>query len=270
MSARWRENEADLENLGGREAPDTEALEMFAQKRAEDIIQSFMEAVEPEMSGCNEEQEKFAEELVSAVMAVALREVCVDGFQCLRTAEEKLDEVQAEKLDGSGRGGGFVNMDMGTDTVLQTSSDLRLYRSGLPVMWSLDYPDAPPTTPLLPELQRSRRSFARQLKGGLAKVFLPSPPPTTPKEDKDVVVNPRLALMEHLIHSLSAGDLTRDCLDAGAKMEVFAEALSSDIIDWVSRGGEKIEDDHDLHLLAQRLAETIISSSIHEAEMIRI
>lgn len=53
--------------------------------------------------------------------------------------------------------------------------------TGLPSKGSLDYPDAPPTTPLLPEMIRSHGSFHRKLKGSLAKEFLPSPPPPTPK-----------------------------------------------------------------------------------------
>uniref|UniRef100_A0A3Q1IJ09 Uncharacterized protein n=1 Tax=Anabas testudineus TaxID=64144 RepID=A0A3Q1IJ09_ANATE len=49
----------------------------------------------------------------------------------------------------------------------QSSKDTQPYhpplsQSGLPVVGSLDYPDAPPTTPLLPELERSRHSFARK------------------------------------------------------------------------------------------------------------
>ncbi|KAK5848219.1 hypothetical protein PBY51_005852 [Eleginops maclovinus] len=142
-----------------------------------------------------------------------------------------------------------------------------LSQSGLPVVGSLDYPDAPPTTPLLPELERNRQSFDRKLKGGLANVFLPSPPPTTPKF-KDSDPN-EVELMEHLMHSLSTEDLAREYLAAGAQhgaeMEAFAEALSCGIIDWML-SGEKMADDNDLHVLAQQLAETIITSSLDEAK----
>lgn len=48
---------------------------------------------------------------------------------------------------------------------------------------SLDYPDAPPSTPLFPGVTQSRASFCRKLKGGLAKEFLPSPPPPTPNKN---------------------------------------------------------------------------------------
>ncbi|CAB1434340.1 unnamed protein product [Pleuronectes platessa] len=143
-----------------------------------------------------------------------------------------------------------------------------LSQSGLPIMGSLDYPDAPPTTPLLPELERSRDSFARKLKGGLAKVFLPSPPPSTPRETGDDV-DPRVELMEHLMHSLSTQDLMRDRFEAGAKMEAFAEALSCRVMDWVfrARSSQQTADDGDLHRLAQRLADTIMASSLEEAVM---
>uniref|UniRef100_W5NAH9 Uncharacterized protein n=1 Tax=Lepisosteus oculatus TaxID=7918 RepID=W5NAH9_LEPOC len=47
---------------------------------------------------------------------------------------------------------------------------------------SIDYPDAPPPTPLVPKKAKNRSSFSRKLKGGLAKEFLPSPPPPTPKD----------------------------------------------------------------------------------------
>nr|XP_005992949.2 PREDICTED: A-kinase anchor protein 4 [Latimeria chalumnae] len=47
---------------------------------------------------------------------------------------------------------------------------------------SVDYPEAPPPTPLEPTKGKRHSSFTRKLKGGLAKEFLPSPPPPTPKE----------------------------------------------------------------------------------------
>ncbi|XP_066570944.1 uncharacterized protein LOC136759802 [Amia ocellicauda] len=57
-----------------------------------------------------------------------------------------------------------------------------LTQTGLPSKGSIDYPDAPPPTPLVPDIGKSRDSFTRKLKGGLAKEFLPSPPPPTPKD----------------------------------------------------------------------------------------
>ncbi|KAK1163237.1 hypothetical protein AOXY_G16649 [Acipenser oxyrinchus oxyrinchus] len=74
---------------------------------------------------------------------------------------------------------------------------------------SLDYPDAPPPTPLVPEKGKSRSSFSRKLKGGLAKEFLPSPPPPTPKEDstssprKEQDTGDKAEFMAKLMRSLS-------------------------------------------------------------------
>lgn len=254
------------------------ALEKFAHNMADNIIQSFLgqtEMVESELkrrsSSFNNDRETLAEELASAVIEVALREVCrdrsvedhVEGFQSARSAEVKMDSRQHE----SGRD---------TDTSRNTQpSNPPLSQSGLPILGSLDYPDAPPTTPLLPELERSRSSFARKLKGGLAKEFLPSPPPSTPKEDVSGAPNddPRVALMEHLMHSLSTNDMSKEYLEGGTQhgtvTEAFAESLSYDIVDWVLHAQSReqmVDDGSDLHLLAHQLAETIITSSIDEAK----
>ncbi|CAK6976635.1 uncharacterized protein si:dkey-171c9.3 [Scomber scombrus] len=256
------------------------ALDKFAHNMADNIIQSFMgqiEMVESELkcrsSSFNQDRETLAEELASAVIEVALREVCkeqntedhVEGFQSARSVEVKMDGGQAENL----------NMDSSRHT---KPCNPPLSQSGLPLLGSLDYPDAPPTTPLLPELERSRHSFARKLKGGLANEFLPSPPPPTPKDREDgsgaPIDDPRVALMEHLMSSLSTNDMSREYLEVGPQhgtmMEAFAESLSSDIIDWVlhAKSREQMVDASDLHLLAHQLAETIITSSIDEAKML--
>ncbi|XP_045921646.1 uncharacterized protein si:dkey-171c9.3 isoform X2 [Micropterus dolomieu] len=280
------ENDGISEGLK-RSHQNNEVLEKFAQNITENIIQSFisqMEMVEPEVdcvvSGFNQNQEMLAEELASAVIEVALREVCnsqnmedhLEGFQSSRPF---MNDSESE-ID-------FLGMDSETEPgkETQTSKDTQpcyppLSQSGLPVMGSLDYPDAPPTTPLLPELERSRNSFARKLKGGLAKVFLPSPPPPTPKDEDphsdSAITDPRVELMEHLMHSLPTDDLARDSLEVGThhgdNMEAFAEALSCDILDWVLSGRNKRQiPDSNLHLLAHQLAETIITSSLDEAKI---
>ncbi|XP_041051187.1 uncharacterized protein LOC121281964 isoform X2 [Carcharodon carcharias] len=81
---------------------------------------------------------------------------------------------------------------------------------GLTKKGSLDYPDAPPPTPLRPQLGGSQRSFTRKLKGGLAKEFLPSPPPPTPKEtinfclsEENQDTEEKAEFMRKLIRSLS-------------------------------------------------------------------
>lgn len=232
---------------------------------SKNIIQSFMSQTgEPEKERrASRDQEVLAEELASAVVEVALREACrgqnADGHLSQRSA--------GVKLDGE--------TDPGKE--IQTPKDTSSYQSGLPAVGSLDYPNAPPTSPLLPELQRSRSSFARKLKGGLATVFLPSPPPPTPKDKEDgaaAAADPQVELIEHLMHSLSTDGVARDGFEVrphhGAKLEAFAEALSRDVIGWVLSDGnrEQIAANGDLHLLAHRLVETIITSSLHEARLL--
>ncbi|KAK9525005.1 hypothetical protein VZT92_017358 [Zoarces viviparus] len=269
-------------------------LEEFAQNMSENIIQSFksqMETLEPEVdrraSSFNQNLEMFAEELASAVIEVALREVFssqniaghLEGSQS--SAGVEMDGGQAKHLPFMDEfySGRSTEMNPGKET--QTSKDTQhcrpsLSQPGLPILGSLDYPDAPPTTPLLPELERSRHSFARKLKGGLANVYLPSTPPPTPKDEEDeedgAAGDPQVELMEHLMRSLSTDDLARDYLEVGsrrgAKMEAYAEALSCHIIDFALSDNcrQQIADDRDLHLLAHHLAETIITSSLDEAK----
>lgn len=273
-------------------------LEKFAQNMTENIMSiiSQVEMMEQEVDRFNENQEKLAEGLASAVMEDALREVCggqtienhAEGFQSSRSIGVKMDGAQLTNLpftDQSESERDFLDtdaeMDPGKEN--QISGDIQpchapLPQSGLPVLGSLDYPDPPPTTPLLPELERSRSSFARKLKGGLAKVFLPSPPPPTPKDEKDAsdgaANDPRVELMEHLMQSLPTDDLKGDYFEVGlhheTKMEAFAEALSFDIIGRVlsAKNREQLADDSNLHQLANQLAETIISSSLDEAKML--
>lgn len=287
--------EPTKENLGfpeghKRSPLDLEAFEAFAQNMAENIIQSFMsqmEMVEAEVTGMNRDREMLAEDLASAVIEIALREACrggkVEGPESSRSSGVKMHRENVEKLPTVDKSAEDLDAEMDPVKEFQTCGDIQashppLSQSGLPVVGSLDYPDAPPTTPLLPELERSRHSFARKLKGGLAKVFLPSPPPPTPKEKETspgaAIGDHQVDLVEHLMHSLSTEDLARDGFEVGpqggANMEAFAEALSCDIMDWVlnAKNREQIGDDSDLHLLAHQLAETIISSSLDEAKML--
>lgn len=273
------------ENLGiseghKRRPLKAEVLEKFAQTMGENIIQSFlrrMETVEAKASSSYHNQEMLAEALASTVVDVALQEVSkghnVKDFQSSRSAEVKIGGRQAF-LDESDRERDVLNMDAEMDAVKgHHSYDPPLSQTGLPTVGSLDYPDAPPTTPLLPELERSRHSFARKLKGGLAKVFLPSPPPPTPKDTEDdsdsAIDDPRVELMEHLMQSLSTDEIAEEVGPPhGAEMDAFAEALSCTIIDSVLKSRERIADDSDLHLLAQQLAETILTSSLDEAKLL--
>ncbi|XP_041635836.1 A-kinase anchor protein 11 [Cheilinus undulatus] len=288
VSADPRVPKGDHGNFGRSESPKTShqnnaVLEKFAQNMTKSIIQSFlsqMEMVEPEgMARFNQNQEMLAEELASSVVQEALREVCGDQ-NILEKMESDEDGRQATFLDQSKNK--FLENDPKIDPnkEFQTSEGIQPHnpsfsQSGLPLLGSIDYPDAPPTTPLLPELERSRYSFAKKLKGGLAKVFMPSPPPPTPKEEEDGANNdPRVELMEQLMQSLSTDDLAREYLevggDHGARIEAYAEALSCGILDSVLylKNRDQITENNDLHLLAHQLAETIIASSLDEVRMI--
>ncbi|XP_037336011.2 uncharacterized protein si:dkey-171c9.3 [Pungitius pungitius] len=230
----------------------TQLLEEFAQTLSGSIMESLRSqtgTLDPEVdqraSTFDQRQETLAEAMASAVIQAALREVF-----STQSAADHMEASQSWKRCDSPS------------------------QAWPPVPGSLDYPDAPPTTPLLPELERSRYSFARKLKGGLARVYLPSPPPPTPKDEEDAGTagDPRVELMEHLMRSLSTDDLTGDHPEAGsprgAKVEALADAVSCDIIGSVLRGKSRETRgvDDDLHVLARQLAQTIITSSLHEAK----
>lgn len=274
--------ESTLQNFGSSEAltgsPSNKGvLEKFAQNMTDSIIQAFMSHLvvnqdDIVVSECDQNQEMLAEELAAAVLDYALMEVHknVKTGQRSRSFGVKMDEGEPDLslID---------QYDQIRDTEMDPHKDNQtcthyFHPSGLPPMGSLDYPDAPPTTPLLPEVLRGRDSFARKLKGGLAKVFLPSPPPPTPKDKEDdsgsAANDPRVELMEHLIRLLpknSAGVDHANGAHDGENLEVFAEALSCNIIDRALRTTELAEENIDIHSLAHRLAETIISSSLGEA-----
>lgn len=244
----------------------TWTVEKIAQDMVDNIIEAFIHEMETEM---DHDQQTFAGDLASAVIEVALGEVCKseeDGFHDWRSDGLKINESGRENDDSDSD----AELDLDNE-----SSHPALAQSGLPVFRSLDCPDTPPTTPFLPELQRSRHSFARKLKGGLAKEFLPSPPPSTPQDREAAGDNdPHVAFLEHLIHSLSAGEISRGCFKVdpqrGSGINTFAESLSCDIMDWVSRAKSSSQsaNNSEIHLLAKQLAEDIVASSLGEAQML--
>lgn len=290
-------------------------LQAFAQNMVENIIQSFMSQMEPEVdhraSSSNQDWETLAEGLASAVIEVALKEACrgrtEEDFQNSQEVfQSSSSPLSPHRQDGTGQAGkppvsdGSVDMDSDKEPSLSNTNTQAyhplLSQSGLPIVGSLDYPDAPPTTPLVPEPARSKDSFIRKLKGGLAKEFLPSPPPPTPKDEQGDSEapggDPGLDFMEDVMRSLSTGeagwkdDLTAasDSYEGGnhvvgpreVKLKVFADALSADIINRVTshyaamfsaKNTEQTADDSDVHLLARQLAETIITSSLAEVKM---
>ncbi|XP_029944183.1 uncharacterized protein LOC115386106 [Salarias fasciatus] len=260
-----------LGNAGGprRGSQNNTAVEEFAQNMSESIIESFMSQNRADF---NQNCEILGEKLASVVIECAMMEASRGGRVTDRTARPEPDPAFA---DEAGSEDGLWEPDGRVDPVseLQTSAlgCPPLSQAGLPAVGSLDYPDAPPTTPLLPELQKSRKSFSQKLKGGLAKVFQPSPPPPTPKDSEGGshdAMDDHQAELERLMDSLSTDDF-EERSQLGTRVEDFAEALSFEIMECVLglRDGEQIAEEVDLHLLAQRMAESIIASSLDAASM---
>lgn len=235
----------------------SDVLEKFADAVTEEIIGSSM-AAPGQKAGLSERAQPWgtlAEDLAE--------DLVVDLAEHLASAA-----VEAALMEVCGAEGGFQRSEWERDDPTQIPDECQrchLSQLGLPTVGSLDYPDAPPTTPLLRELEASRSSFTQKLKGGLAKVFLPSPPPPTPKdgehEHAGADLDPQEALMEHLMHSLTTWAPYEEGLHGGSKMEALAEALSSDILDQVLRA-------HQLSTIAHRLAENILALSLEEARML--
>ncbi|XP_027034156.2 uncharacterized protein si:dkey-171c9.3 [Tachysurus fulvidraco] len=151
---------------------------------------------------------------------------------------------------------------------------------------SLDYPDAPPSTPLLPEMMKSRASFTRKLKGGLAKEFLPSTPPPTPKDQQSQMelkmtdcTADKSEFMVRLMRSLSLActqlredNATENEARFQSEISDYAAQLSVDIIHCITAAQEgrnrNLETPvRDVQVLADNLTEEIIRTSV--AEVIR-
>lgn len=232
-----------MQDTHGEAAPEPseglrDVLEKFASTVTEDIIRSIATAVAPGREARVSGVGQLAEDLASAALEVALMEVSGGGFQ--RSGRE-MAEAQ---ISQAGRVSASPDLDPSSQTQIPDDCQRSpLAQLGLPTVGSLDYPDAPPTTPLFHQLETSCSSFARKLKGGLAKVFLPSPPPPTPKDAEHdrtgTHLDPQVELMEHLMHSLTTWAPYEDRPHGGAKMEALAEALSCDIIEQVLRPGEQ-------------------------------
>ncbi|KAK6323471.1 hypothetical protein J4Q44_G00058100 [Coregonus suidteri] len=193
-------------------SPDNESpIHCFAHTLAEDIVHS---ATYESSSGCPPVQERLAEKLASLAITAALKEAIGSELFWSNTRSwsysnpSPSSDRREQGLHNTIHGEVHMHTEMsgnsetpqsnpnvtikshssGSSTSTSQPSKYALSycsflpQSGLPTVGSLDYPDAPPTTPLLPEMVQSRASFTRKLKGGLAKEFLPSPPPPTPKE----------------------------------------------------------------------------------------
>lgn len=234
--------ESTLHNLDRSEAlagkPSSNAVvETFSQNKMESIIEAVMNHLvvtqeDPVVFQHHQNHETLAESLVASMIESALAEIDKSRNGNPTSTGGKMDKAEA-RLSSTDQS--EAEMETQSSTHNCHSNPVQ---SGLPPMGSLDYPDAPPTTPLLPEFERGRESFARKLKGGLANVFLPSPPPPTPKEGQDesasALSGPQEELMEHLMRSLPRSDSAGlEHVDRGhfeENVEVFGEVFSCSII----------------------------------------
>lgn len=241
---------------GGKPSPEPsdglrDVLEKFANTVTKTILVSMATARaapgrEAAASGLAPPWETLAEDLASVALDAALGEVS-GGRRAEGGFQRSGWEVADAQISPSATIRACLHLDPSNKTQVPEDSQLSpLAQLGLPSVGSLDYPDAPPTTPLFHQLETHGSSFARKLKGGLAKVFLPSPPPPTPKDGQHGRIgtgpDPRAELMEHLMHSLTTWAPYEERPHGGAKMEALAEALSCDIIDQVLRTGEQRSD----------------------------
>ncbi|KAA0723117.1 hypothetical protein E1301_Tti005236 [Triplophysa tibetana] len=234
--------------------------------------------------------EMLAEELTLEAFHKALEEI---GERCVFRSDTTRDNIIME--------GGFVPFPSGYSCDEDTSemeTDTKMgeydhkfgtsaYATSLKRMvtlGSIEYPDAPPSTPLLPEMFKSRDSFSRKLKGGLAKEFLPSPPPPTPKDRlQPLLENQRTDtptdksdFMMRLMRSLSleCGKQGRqeeqkaaEVNDGGLQNEIpslfdYASQLSADILHFINT--DDIEGIKQVCAIAEQPADGTVKTSLAE------
>ncbi|XP_033839749.1 uncharacterized protein si:dkey-171c9.3 [Periophthalmus magnuspinnatus] len=229
------ENQSDARKT----PPHKEAIEKFAQNMANDIVQS----IQMETQNFGDFKESHASTLASNVIETALKEVGQRNAALRQQETHKNDQI-SEQIHPT------------------------LPQSGLPQLGSLDYPDAPPPTPLLPEMEKNRQSFTRKLKGGLAKEFTPSPPPPTPKDhrDRSEFDQTEVELIQELMDSLSTEESGKH--GAGQNEEeinAFADTVSLDIM---ALAREEVGERLCLEALATQMAKTIITCSLDEAKQV--
>ncbi|XP_056317240.1 uncharacterized protein si:dkey-171c9.3 [Danio aesculapii] len=170
-----------------------EPIQRFAEMTAQTIIDSTVRLRDPSKSVKvrQDEVEMLAEELTLQVCCKALEEMERHHYSEDPSSKNIYDGIMVATHENTpvlcSTGCDKNTSEMETDCKMEEYDDAYTiaYATSLKSMasfGSIEYPDAPPSTPLLPEMIRSRASFTRKLKGGLAKEFLPSPPPPTPKD----------------------------------------------------------------------------------------
>lgn len=235
--------------------------------------------------------EMLAEEVTLQACCKALEEI---GGHCVLRCDDSSKDKHNKVMEGvfvpcsSGYTGDEDASEMETDTNMEEYNH-KLSTSGYATslksmvnLGSIEYPDAPPSTPLIPEMLKSRDSFSRKLKGGLAKEFLPSPPPPTPKDPMlPLLENPttdtptdKSDFMMRLMRSLSlecgkqggqkeqkAGDL----IDGGLQNDIpmlfeYASQLSADILHFITT--DNIGGNKPVCAIAEQLANEIVKTSL--------
>ncbi|KAF4111334.1 uncharacterized protein si:dkey-171c9.3 [Onychostoma macrolepis] len=274
-----------------------EPIQHFAQMTAKTIIDSAIRIRDPRESIKlrGDDVEMLAEELTLQVCCKALEEMERHHYSDDPSSKSVDDKEgtygNASALCSSGYNCDKYASEMETDNKMEEYDDTSttVYATSLKSMASLgsiEYPDAPPSTPLLPEMIRSRASFTRKLKGGLAKEFLPSPPPPTPKDHMQPLMENQMTdassdFMVRLMRSLSLeccrnGGLEEDengeVDDGGLQNDVpsltdYAAQISADILHFITTNEIKVKDEgcvQSMWAIADQLAGEIVTTSLAE------
>lgn len=287
------------QNALGPKPVQTDVVNHFAEMLSEDIldaavrIQDTQTTKDGDISQRSEvnrwtmsDHEKLAKRLAAEIYSNALEELARHGCSAGRKYDEH-PEIYSEPAsylcssmhdcDEEGSAMEIDNSYHRRSTINPTTLDDMAH------LGSLDYPDAPPSTPLLPEMMKSRSSFTRKLKGGLAKEFLPSTPPPTPKDQQSLLedkmtdsTGDKSEFMVRLIRSLSLA-----CSQLGedngtekenrfqSEISDYAAQLSAEIVHCITvaqaGSNRNIETPvRDVQVLADHLAEELIMTSIAE------
>ncbi|KAK3566990.1 hypothetical protein QTP86_008209 [Hemibagrus guttatus] len=242
------------------------------------------------------DQEMLAKRIAAEIYSTALEELARHGCSAGRKSEPDLVQTYEKEIISESHSkptsdlcsplyhcnqeGPAAEID---DIYLRRSTPSPTTLNDMAHVGSLDYPDAPPSTPLLPEMIKSRASFTRKLKGGLAKEFLPSTPPPTPKDQQSLMEDKMIdctadksEFMVRLMRSLSLAcsqleedNGTENEASFQSKISDYAAQLSADIIHCIAavQAGRNINPEmpvRNVQVLADHLAENIIRTSIAE------
>ncbi|XP_048885376.1 uncharacterized protein si:dkey-171c9.3 [Brienomyrus brachyistius] len=238
----------DLKDAAGREvntgqellgAMRDQILNQFAQTLARNVMQSARSQLGNSVCGPQEDgQGEEWEADSSPRFPVLMEDHAWGGSHSSDLAQEQM--------------GGEWGVE-GDDDESTCDEDVLDSNAGLPSEGSIDYPNPPPTSPLLPERASSPVVFCRNLKRGLANGFRPSPPPPTPKDSvqgSPTYKEDKTEFVARLLRSLSLecmqgglsvsnGEQDEVRRDAAAQAEVpglseYAMHLSAEIIGFLA------------------------------------